>query len=121
MKLKDLIGYRLINIDEKGITIENENKQYFIEIEEDEGDCCGYNCIETKLLISEKDNPIITSVEEIIDENNDGSSKRITFYGTNKKIATLNSLSSSGSGWTYGACVTIKCNELNIKEILTSY
>ena len=129
MKLKDLVGYQLVQIDNKKIIIKKDDKTYTLNIEEDEGDCCGYNEIQTHLLIDNEEiekNPIITNVEyENTEKEQDrwfnGESVRITFYGNNKQLANIESLSSSGSGWNYGACVNIKCKDLNINEEITGW
>lgn len=127
MKLKDLIGYQLVNINEDKIVVEKDDKQFEIEICIDAGDCCGYNDVETNLLINENNKPVITNITDDEDcdfsEIEDGwcSTARITFYGANKKLATLDSMSSSGSGWSYGACVTVRCKELNLEETITAW
>lgn len=129
MKIKDLIGYRLVQIDNDKIIVKKDDKLYVLEIKEDYGGCCGYNDVETHLLIEENEiekNPIITNIEYEDTEKEqykyfDGNSVRITFYGNNKQLANIESLSSSGSGWGYGACVTIECKDLNIDEIITEW
>lgn len=124
MKIEDLIGYQLLKIDNEQIIVSKDNKQYVLTIEADEGDCCGYNEIKTQLFIKDnsKNNPIITKVEiERFGRDYDGDEAKITFYGLNKKLATIDSRSSSRSGWNYGACVTIVCKELNLKEEITSF
>lgn len=121
MELKDLIGYELESIDDDKIIVSKDDKKYTLKIEQDEGDCCGYNSLETELLIDKDDKPIITNVIENEESIYDRNTKKITFYGTNKELATLDSLSSSGSGWWYGACVSIVCKELNINETITSW
>lgn len=128
MKLKDLIGYQLVYIDETKIIVKKGDKDYILKIEEDYGDCCGFNEIDSNLFISKEEiekNPVITNIEIIDDDNSDkyrdGHSVKITFYGNNKKLAELDSYSSSGSGWGYGACVNIMCKELNIDEEITHW
>lgn len=88
---------------------------------EDEGDCCGYNEISATLLIDEKDMPAIAKVEQKNKEDEYADIVVITFFGMDKKLAEIESLSSSGSGWCYGATVTVKCVETGEEEILTSY
>lgn len=124
MNLKELIGYQLVSIDDTRILVRKGDSTYELIIEEDYGDCCGYNEIDTKLLISNDElerNPIITNV--ITEDNDDGWSyeAKITFFGESKPLAELNSLSSSGSGWCYGACVTIVCKDLNMSETITQW
>lgn len=123
MNLEELIGYKLVSIDDKEIIVKKDEKEYSIKFETDNGDCCGYNELETELLIEENsnDNPVITNIRMIDNLDSDGDSVEIIFYGKNKELAKINSLSSSGSGWQYGACVTVKCKELNINENITSW
>ena len=123
MKFEELIGYKLVSIDDKKIIVKKDEKEYSIEFETDNGDCCGYNELETELLIEKNsnDNPVITNIRMIDKSDSDGDSVEIIFYGKNKELAKINSLSSSGSGWQYGACVSVKCNELNIEENITSW
>ena len=124
MKLKDLIGYRLEKINDEEIIISKNDKLYVLKIQQDEGDCCGYNELETTLLISDNNKPIITNIEyEDISKYEDWGDNtiKITFFGENKEIATIKSKSSSGSGWYYGACVTVKCKELNINEVISQW
>lgn len=124
MTLKDLFGYQLVSINQKEIIVQKDNRRYVLEITEDAGDCCGFNEINTTLLVSETElanNPIITNVE--IDEcvDGDGSRAKLTFFGEYKPIAVVNSYSSSGSGWCYGACVTIECQMLGIADALSRW
>ena len=118
--LQKLIGAKLISIDEETIKVEKDGKVYEIDIIQDEGDCCGYNEVESKLLISDNSKPIITNIQE------DscfvcGNTCLLTFFGEYKPIATLKSISRSGSGWEYGACVSLHCDALNIDEIVTEW
>ena len=125
MILKDLIGYKLEKINNNEIVISNDNKLYILKFEEDEGGCCGYNELETTLLIDGKNKPIITNVkyEDVSEEDKWGASEiiKITFFGENKEIANIKSKSTSGSGWCYGACVTVNCKELHIHETISSW
>lgn len=123
MELKDLIGYQLVSIDDTKIVVCKGNSTYELLIEDDYGDCCGYNDFSTKLLISETElerNPIITNVV-IEEDDDDGMSAKVTFFGECKPVAELSSFSFSGSGWCYGACVTIVCKELDMNEIITQW
>ena len=124
MTCKDLIGYQLISINPQTIVVKKDDKEYTLYINEDYGDCCGYNDITTELFISDTDlkrNPIITNV--IMDENyeGDGSSGKLIFFGEYKPIAAVNTYSSSGSGWCYGACVTVECEMLEIDDVISSW
>ncbi len=124
MTLKDLIGYQLISIDDIKIVVRKGNSTYELLIDEDYGGCCGYNELNTKLFMSEDElarNPIITNVSMKDTDDECGNGAKITFYGEAKALAELNSYSSSGSGWCYGACVTVKCKALDMDEIITSW
>lgn len=67
----------------------------------------------------EKNNPAIVRIESASDNS---SELTIIFFGASGPIAEIESLSSSGSGWGYGATVSVTCTE-NPQEhyILTSY
>ena len=126
MKIKDLFGYQLVSIDNCKIVVKKGDSFYTLLIEEYSGDCCGFNELETRLLISNHElnrNPVITNV--VVEQNEncdcDGDSAKITFFGEFRPIAELESYSSSGSGWCYGACVTIQCKELDIAEAITEW
>ena len=125
MTCKDLIGYQLVSIDDTKIVVRKDNTEYVLNIEEDYGGCCGYNEIATKLLISDTElnrNPIITNVEMTEEEDDyDGMSGKLTFFGEYKPMAVVDTYSSSGSGWCYGACVSIHCDVLGINDELSSW
>lgn len=124
MTCKDLFGYQLVSICNTHIVIQNNTGRYVLAIEEDNGGCCGYNEVVTNLLISEtelQNNPIITKVEVERDSEGDREIAKITFFGVYKPLATVGTVSSSGSGWCYGACVSIKCKALDINEIVSCW
>ena len=52
---------------------------------------------------------------------NDEDRLIITLFGEQKQLAEFESMSSSGSGWHYGATVTLHCLKTNEKEVLTSW
>lgn len=119
-----LIGAQIVKINESSIEVKIGDKIHELEISVDNGDCCGYADFKTNLLYSEGDvrNPIITNVELVANESDyDGESTVITFYGEDKKLANIESEAGSGSGWSYGACVTLHCKTLNIEETLASW
>lgn len=120
MKLEDLIGYQLKDINEDKIIVIKDNKEYIINFIEEEGGCCGFN--ELNINKSDfNDNPIITNIERQDKSEIDEERIIITFYGKNKELAKIDSISSSGSGWNYGATVSIECKELNINEVISSW
>lgn len=115
--MHQLIGYQLVSIDENKIVVKNKDQRYILEIVDDPGDCCGYNSIEASLFISEEElarNPVITNVMIESKGLDDWAEGKITFFGEDKKMATLSTLSSSGSGWAYGACVVVRCKMLDV-------
>ena len=123
--LEYLIGSKLISFDNDGFSVilPNGEQRDFV-FYEDYGDCCGYNELSTELLISADElsnNPIITNIEKTDTSECDEDSVKIAFFGECKKIAEVNSLSSSGSGWCYGACVTLVCEETRLSKILSSW
>lgn len=126
MNIKDLVGFQLVDINNSYIIVRKDNEQYALEIVEDYGGCCGYNEIETKLLITNDElerNPIITNITFDTSDKDEsyGDSVKITFFGEVKPIATLDSFSSSGSIWMYGACVSIRCKAIDMDEVITEW
>lgn len=121
--LERLIGYQILSIDEKHIVVTKNNKIIVLDIEDYEGDCCGYNTIETicEYSYGDKNNPIITNVEKSTEEKGCEEVCKITFFGESKTIGYIETTSSSGSGWCYGATVTVVCPTLNIDEQLSSW
>ena len=122
--LEFLIGARLVTADDAGFEVVASNdKRYRFNFESYEGDCCGYNTISSHLLIEDEieQNPIITKVRHATDEDNYSQSCEITFFGISKPIYTAAIESSSGSGWCYGATVSLTCKEADFNEILTSW
>lgn len=122
--LSELIGFQIISLDATTIKVRRgDGKVFDIHIIDDGGDCCGFNDIETKLFVEKNShrNPVITSVSQVVDDNRYESTCKVTFFGEEKTIAQINTCSSSGSGWCYGACVSVKCDELDIDNILSSW
>jgi len=80
--LQELIGAKLIGINDEYIEVEKDGKTYFIDIEDEPGDCCGYNDISTKLLIDDNSKPVITNIksEGNDDEYDEGDDCLITFF-----------------------------------------
>jgi len=116
-----LIGAKLVSIDIDEIIVEKDGSLYSLAIIDDEGDCCGYNDIDTKLLCEENSRPVITNIVIENDEEGEGEACTVTFFGESKPIAEIETYSSSGSGWGYGATVSVRCLALGIDEILSSW
>ena len=123
-EINNLIGCQLVSICDSHVTVRKGNNEYILEIIDDYGGCCGYNEITTNLLISETElnrNPVITNA--IIEQNEWDSDMegKLTFFGESKPLATIDTLSSSGSGYQYGAYVIIRCNLLGISDEISSW
>lgn len=123
-----LIGMQLVKWDDdkKILTVKKEDQLLDLVFDDsDEGDCCGYNEFFANLLVSDDDlslNPVITNVEVLHNSDaDDWQESKITFFGEAKKLLCIESESGSGSGWCYGACVTVKCDALGLSELVTSW
>lgn len=125
MEIQDLIGCQLLSIDNQNIVVKKGDKVHVLHIQEDEGGCCGFNDIETSLFVSSEElnrNPVITNVSVLRDDYDcDEETCKVTFFGELKELAEVKTLSSSGSGWCYGATVSLVCNELGLNETLSSW
>lgn len=126
--LENLVGYRLVEIDNCGFKVKKDNDIKTFEFEGDHGDCCGYNDVTANLLISEDEltnNPIITEVNYVnpakMHSYDECERIVITFMGECRPIAEINSESGSGSGWRYGAHAWVTCKETNETETLTEW
>ena len=122
--LEFLIGARLVTADDTGFEVVASNdKRYRFNFESYEGDCCGYNTISSHLLIEDESeqNPRITKISHTITDDRYSQSCEITFFGISKPIYTAAIESGSGSGWYYGATVSLTCKECDFDEILTSW
>lgn len=122
--LEFLVGARLVTTDDTGFeVVASNNKRYRFNFEEYEGDCCGYNTINSYLLIGDEieQNPIITKVKHTTIDDKYSQGCEITFFGVSEPIYTAAIESSSSSGWCYGATVKLTCKECNFDEILTSW
>ena len=120
--LRKLIGMKLIDLNRTGFTVEDTNGERLrFVFDEDEGDCCGFNKIKTTLSMSKRNPPVITRVQYQDVTAGDEDAIRITFFGLDKEVAEIFAMSSSGSGWAYGATVAVKCREINFTEVITQY
>ena len=123
--LERLIGWQLVSIDDENIVLTKGGKTITLTLSGDCGDCCGYYEISTKLLIDVNDtrrNPIITKVQLIEEEGEyDGSVVKLVLFGEENRIAEIDTEAGSGSGWCYGACVTLTCEALNLNETLAQW
>ena len=131
MKLEEmldgLIGSRLAEMSDEGFTVRGaDGKERHFVFEKDYGDCCGFNEVTSTIFFNPNDKenlPAITNIDRLEDElpTDDGNSLRITFFGLAKKLAVVDSYSSSGSGWQYGATVTLICKETGDEAVVTTW
>lgn len=125
MKFNDLVGFQLVYLNDDVMIVKKEDKTYVLEFDYDYGDCCGYAHIKNSLLINENEttcNPIITKIEDKVGGNGqDRANILITLFGGHKLIAEIEAEAGSGSGWSYGAVVTVKCKPLEIDEKIVSW
>lgn len=102
------VGAQVLEATECGVKVKKDGMEYDFYFEEDCGDCCGYNTFNAYVLY-EKDsnrNPVITKVD-VEDGGGEHDSLEITFFGESKALAKIESESGSGSGWCYGATVSL--------------
>ena len=120
--LRKLVGMTLIDLNTAGFTVEDKDGErlHFV-FDEDGGGCCGFNEIKTTLSMSRRNPPVITKVQYQDVTAGDEDAIRITFFGLDKEVAEIFAMSSSGSGWAYGATVAVKCREINFTEVITQY
>lgn len=106
-----LVGAKFIEKTETGFVVEKDDKRYNLDYATYDGDCCGWAKIEDTLLISDNDllNPVISSCEFAEHEYDCGYDCKMTLLGISKPIYVANATASSGSGWQYGATVTLYC------------
>lgn len=124
MYFPDLVGARLIEVDNNGFKVIQDGHRYSFEYVSDEGYYGGYNNIASSFLIEddkEEYNPIITKISYTIDTDKWSQKCEITFFGLSRPIYKAAIESSSDNGWYYGATVKLVCKEKDINEVLTSW
>ncbi|MBX0320106.1 hypothetical protein [Shouchella clausii] len=121
--LEKLIGAQILSVDNNYIEVKKGDEVFKLEIISDDGGCCGYADFTTNLLYSPNDlrNPVITNVAREDGKVDYQDSSTITFFGESKPLATIESNAGSGSGWGYGAFVSLHCRALDIDETLASW
>lgn len=120
--LKKLIGSQIVSVNESTIKIRTPQGEIrHLDIVEDKGDCCGFNDWTIKIFEDEiQRNPVITNVVLQSDGScGEEDTATLTFFGEYAPMVEVDSLSSSGSGWCYGACVEIVCRETTERNTIT--
>lgn len=116
-----LVGMRLISINAEGLIVKDASgAQHTLWIDTDEGGCCGYTEVVASLVLDEGNEPVIVKIEEEYASDN-CSEVKVTFFGESKPIAELEIETGSGSGWCYGASVTISCKDLDIDKVVSEW
>lgn len=130
MTVKDLVGFQLVELDDEKMLVRKDGKTYMIKFDTDDGDCCGYAEVEAKLFVENgsPQNPVITNVKYVEEDLSDGdwsdgggNNIVITLFGELGITGQIESVCGSGSGWQYGATVTLECDELDIREVICSW
>lgn len=118
-----MIGSRLINITDECMIFEKDGADFVAYFDTCDGDCCGYADIKNTLLFdnSSEINPIITKIEKDDTGSSYHDACKITLFGMDKAIATIEAEAGSGSGYCYGACVTVECKGLDLHEDICSW
>ena len=129
MLKQKLIGAQVLAVTNDGITVLINEKEFFLEIHTDDGDCCGFayaqiTALSDTLKVYHEDttnNPVITDIKAV--HSGDGSSEtvEITFFGESKELFEISGEAGSGSGWNYGATVSIVCSKLDLDEEIVGY
>lgn len=124
MKLEDkLIGSQLVGVSEDLIKVMKDGIVYNLELESYQGECCGSAEFDITFFDEEdiKNNPVITNVIHKREGNSWSENCELTFFGLNKEILNITAEATSGSGYMYGASVTIYCKSLDIEEEIVSH
>lgn len=118
-----LIGAQLVDFNDEGFTVIKDGKTFNFEYYCYGGDCSSYIEIETELYVDLSDtsnNPVITKVEGLSCDDA-GQCCDITLYGLYKPMATASISADSDSGYGYGACVLLHCNQTDESIELANY
>ena len=119
--IKELIRFQLIKMTKRSITVAKDGKTFTLYLNEYEGEYCSYTEIENTLYIDENDKPVITNIEYDKDDCELCATAKITFFGLDKTIATIEAEAGSESGYGYGAYVTLECDTLDFFETLAEW
>jgi len=126
--LDKLIGFQIVSLDPEKMVLQKGEQVVTIDLEIDDGDCCGYAHISTDMYVEPNSsrNPIITNIEHYENSDDEAYSNgenrlTITFYGEQEQLAHIEAEAGSGSGWRYGACATVECSALDINLTLAMW
>lgn len=123
--LKELIGFELVSLDNKKMTVAKDGRTYTFEFITDGGELecngCSWAEISTKLYIDDNIKPVITNIKE---EHEFAYSAyhevKITLFGIMKPLAEINASTGNSYDWYYGETVEVVCKELDYSEILSA-
>jgi len=128
--LDNIIGSKLVSLDDKHMLFEKDDKTFTLDFVLNQGGCvCSYAKVTNTLLYDKNSetNPVITKIDAVKNPDDDeadydsSNTCIITLFGLDKAIATIKAEAGSGSGWCYGACVSLVCKNLNINEAVCEY
>lgn len=120
-----LFGAQLVDMNNEHLIIKKNGKLHVINFELNDGDCCGYARLSQELYFKPNSdrNPVITNVSYLSTEDayGDYETTKIVFYGEYRLLGEINCTCGSGSGWQYGASVTLVCKSLDIDDVICSW
>lgn len=121
MKLKNLVGYELINLNKLGMLIKKDNDYYNVYFHVEEHGCSRCE-IYTEFLDTGISRPKITKIlqkREPFVPNTDGY--KITLFENDSQIGNIEMSVSSEDGDEYGSFIAAKCYDLDLCETIVSW
>lgn len=129
MLKEKLIGAQVLAVTEDSITVSINDEEFVLEVHTYHGDCCGFAEADVKpltdvLKVSQENtssNPVITDIKTNNDFDDCSDQIEITFFGESQELFEITGEAGSGSGWAYGATVSIVCDKLQLDEVIVEY
>ena len=122
--IDNLVGSQIIDMCEKSITVKTKNGQTLqFDFICEQGDCCGYAEIKNTLYFKPDDNnnPVITNLVMRTEEKDCCKEVILILFGEYKALADYRFECGSGSGWCYGATISVACKIVPDVEELCSW
>lgn len=126
--LNSLIGLRLVSIDNDKIVLKDVRggRDYTATFR---CDFDPWEVAEVKATLLTDDLNALPAITEIEtnhtlcynDDDEYGIETTITLFGMSKPLAEINAYAGSGSGYQYGATVTLTCSDLRIEEDIAAW
>ena len=129
MLKEKLIGAQVLAVTDDGATVSIDGEEFVLEVSTYHGDCCGFAEADIKpltdmLKVYQEDttrNPVITDIKTTSDFDDCSDQIAITFFGESQELFEITGEAGSGSGWAYGATVSIVCDKLKLNEVIVEY